>query len=294
MPLSMRQEDFLIPRVAAIHDLCGYGNCSLGVAMPVLSAAGIEVCSIPTSILAAHTAFPYYSFTDMTPQLEEYLEVWDKIEIDLAGAYSGFLGSAEQIAIFARLFDRHPEWKLVVDPCMADHGKRYKTYSDEMCAKMSELCQRADVILPNLTEAAILLGESYRGQKYSLAEAEAMVDRLLEIGPETVILKGIERGDGKIVNAIKGQKQAYQECAHNLLPYKLHGTGDLFASIVSAAYFRGVPLAVAAQLAGELLVRAMSISARQAGYELRGVSYEPLLTEIGSRIDQAACEASYS
>lgn len=291
MPLSMQQEDFLIPRVAAIHDLCGYGNCSLGVAIPVLSAAGIEVCAIPTSVLAAHTAFPYYSFADMTPHLEEYLEVWDQIEIDLAGAYSGFLGSAEQIDIFARLFDRHPEWKLVVDPCMADHGERYKTYTDEMCTKMSELCQRADVILPNLTEAAILLDEPYKGQNYSSAEAEAMVDRLLDIGSKTVILKGIERGDGKIVNAIKGLNQPYHECNHDLLPYKLHGTGDLFASIVSAAYFRGVPLSVSAQLAGELLVRAMRISAHQPGYELRGVSYEPLLTEIGSRIDEAASAA---
>lgn len=282
---SMFNESFIIPRVAAIHDLCGYGNCSLGVAMPVLSAAGIEVCPVPTSALAAHTAFPHYSFADFTPHLEEYLAVWEKINIPLCGAYSGFLGSAEQITIFSKLFDQHPDWKLVVDPCMADHGKRYKTYTDEMCEKMTELCQRADVILPNLTEASILLDKEYKGQNYSAEEAEKLVDELLAIGAKTVILKGIERGDGRIVNAIKGEAIPYEEHSHELLPYKLHGTGDLFASIVSACYFRHIPLSKATYIAGEFLVRALRISAYQEGFEERGVSYEPLLHDIAQMIE---------
>lgn len=286
MSSSMLQENFRIPRVAAIHDLCGYGNCSLGIALPVLSAAGIEVCPIPTSVLAAHTAFPYYSFADMTPYLDEYLAVWDKIEIDLVGAYSGFLGSAEQIDIFSDLFDHHPNWQLVVDPCMADHGKAYKTYTPEMCQKMAQLCQRADLILPNMTEASILLQQDYQGQEYSPQEAEALIDRLLDLGCKNVILKGIERGDGKIVNAIKGEGRPYWESSHQLLPYKLHGTGDLFASIVSAGYFRGLDIDQAMELAGNLLVKAIKLSANQPGYEDRGVSYEPLLVEIGWKIDE--------
>ena len=278
----------VIPRVAAIHDLCGYGNCSLVVALGVLSAAGLDACPIPTSYLAAHTAFPVFSFVDTTPHLPEYLEVWDKLDVKMSGAYSGFLGSAEQIDIFSQLFDRHPEWKLVVDPCMADHGERYKTYTDEMCEKMTLLCQRADLILPNMTEASILLGRDYQGQNLSLQEGEQLIDDLLALGAKTVILKGIERGDGKIVNAIKGENQAYYESAHTLLPYKLHGTGDLFASIVASAFFRGIKLDQAMVLAGDMLVKAMELSRYQEGYEERGVSYEPLLVEIGSEINRLA------
>lgn len=278
----------VIPRVAAIHDLCGYGNCSLVIALGVLSAAGLDVCPIPTSYLAAHTAFPVYSFVDTTPHLPEYLDVWDKLEVKMAGAYSGFLGSAEQITLFSQLFDRHPEWKLVVDPCMADHGKAYKTYTDEMCQKMALLCQRADLILPNMTEAAILLGRDYQGQNLSPQEAESRLDDLLALGAKTVILKGIERGDGQIINAIKGKNQAYHESSHTLLPYKLHGTGDLFASIVASAFFRGIRLDKAMALAGDMLVKAMDLSRYQEGYKERGVSYEPLLVEIGGEINRLA------
>ncbi|MDD7401367.1 MAG: pyridoxamine kinase [Eubacteriales bacterium] len=281
----------VIPRVAAIHDLCGYGNCSLVIVLGVLSAAGLEVCPVPTSYLAAHTAFPVYSFVDTTPHLREYLAVWDQLEVQMAGAYSGFLGSAEQITIFSQLFDRHPDWDLVVDPCMADHGKRYKTYTDVMCQQMTQLCQRADLILPNMTEAAILLGRPYPKQNLSRREAEDILDALLDLGAKNVILKGIERGDGQIVNALKGEKQAYCESAHPLLPYKLHGTGDLFASIVASAYFRKVDLDQAMILAGEMLVKAMELSRYQEGYQERGVSYEPLLVEIGSAINRLAAEA---
>lgn len=281
-------EKQVITRVAAIHDLCGYGNCSLVVALSVLSVAGLDACPIPTSYLAAHTGFPVYSFVDTTPHLPEYLAVWDKLEVKLAGAYSGFLGSAEQIDIFSQMFDRHPDWKLVVDPAMADHGKRYKTYTDEMCEKMTLLCQRADLILPNMTEAAILLGRDYQGQKFSPQEAEGLIDDLLALGAKNVILKGIERGDGQIINAIKGEKHAYKECAHPLLPYKLHGTGDLFASIVAASYFRNIDLAKAMCLAGQMLVKAMELSSWQEGYQERGVSFEPLLVEIGSEINRLA------
>lgn len=274
-----------IVRAAAIHDLCGYGNCSLGIAMPVLSAAGIEVCAVPTAFLAAHTAFPVYSFFDTTPFLDEYFAVWDKIDIPLDGLYTGFLGSAEQIVKIRRFADKRPQLKKVIDPVMGDHGRVYKTYTPEMCSLMKELAKGADLLTPNMTEAAILLDEDYLGQNPDMETAEELLDRLLELGAENVVLKGIERGDGSIINAMKGRELPYEETIHPLRPHKLHGTGDLFASIIAAAYFQACPLPEAVSLAGYFIGKAIDISIAQPGFKDRGVSFEPLLREIAEGIE---------
>lgn len=275
-----------IPRVAAVHDLCGYGNCSLGIAMPVLSAAGIEVCPLPTAILAAHTAFPVYTFYDTTPQLPEYLDCWDEIRIPLDGVYSGFLGSAQQIDLLSLWLDQHHELPLVLDPVMGDHGKIYKTYTEEMCAKMKQLARRACVLTPNMTEAAILLDIEFPGQKLSPEEAEALIDALLSLGSDSVILKGIVRPGGIIVNAVKGKAQEYRESVHPLRPYALHGTGDLFASFVAAGFFRGKSLPASVRMAGKLTASAIDLSIQQKGYQDRGVSFEPILGEMIAELEK--------
>lgn len=280
------KQSIRIPRVAAVHDLCGYGNCSLGIAMPVLSAAGIEVCPLPTAILAAHTAFPVYTFYDTTPQLPEYLDCWDEIKIPLDGVYSGFLGSAEQIDLLSAWLDRHPELPLVLDPVMGDHGKIYKTYTEEMCSKMKVLARRASVLTPNMTEASILLDSEFPGQKLSSEEAEALIDALLALGSDHVILKGIVRAGGQIINAIKGKNQEYKESVHALRPYALHGTGDLFASFVASGYFRGKSLPATVRFAGNLVASAIDLSIHQEGYQDRGVSFEPLLGEMIAELEK--------
>ena len=127
--LYQREGNYL-PRVAAVHDLCGYGNCSLGVAIPVLSCAGIDVCSVPTSLFSAHTKFPGFYMLDTTPMLGAYLDAWRQHGVDLDGVYSGFLGSAEQVAAIQRLYDEYPHALRIVDPVMGDNGSRYPTYTD--------------------------------------------------------------------------------------------------------------------------------------------------------------------
>ena len=272
-----------IPRVAAVHDLCGYGKCSLGIAIPVLSAAGIDVCPVPTSLFSAHTKFPKFYMHDTTAMLGDYLDAWQEEGVELDGIYSGFLGSAEQVGAIRRLYREYPGALRIVDPVMGDGGEKYPTYTDEMCEAMKGLVDGADVLTPNLTEAAILTGVAYAGQNVDDAHVGRTVDALLEMGAKSVVLKGIVRPGEKAIRnyvAMAGEDGAPVEVASELLPFMLHGTGDLFASGLTAAIFCGRNLRVAVEFAGTLVRDAMAITRDQPNYELRGVSFESVLGDV--------------
>ncbi len=190
--LYQRTPDY-IPRVAAVHDLCGYGKCSLGVAIPVLSAAGCDVCPVPTGLFSSHTAFPGWYMHDTTDILRDYLAAWRGIDVQIDAVYSGFLGAPEQVEIIRSLYREFPDALRMVDPVMADHGKVYPTYTPELCEAMAELACDADILTPNLTEAAIILnepiGEEWGGTDIDDAEAERLVRALLARGAKHVVLK---------------------------------------------------------------------------------------------------------
>ena len=272
-----------IPRVAAVHDLCGYGKCSLGIAIPVLSAAGIDVCPVPTSLFSAHTKFPKFYMHDTTAMLDDYLDAWREEGVELDGIYSGFLGSAEQVGAIRRLYREYPGALRIVDPVMGDGDEKYPTYTDEMCEAMKGLVDGANVLTPNLTEAAILTGMPYAGQNVDDAHVRRTVDALLEMGAKSVVLKGIVRPGEKVIRnyvAVAGEGGAPEEVASELLPFMLHGTGDLFASGLTAAIFCGRNLRAAVEFAGTLVRDAMAITRDQPNYELRGVSFESVLGDV--------------
>lgn len=286
MPLNETTENYLpklrpglIPRVAAMHGLVGYGNCSLSVPMAVVAAGGIEVCPLPSSVLSAHTAFRHFSFLDTTPNLPGFLESWRKIGVKPDGLYSGFLGSAEQIDLLKQFCAQYPDCFRVIDPVMGDNGKRYATYTDALCARMRELASLADILAPNLTEASILTGRPYHGQAVDAAEGEALCRLLLDMGTRYVVLKGMQRGD-YISNAVMGQDLPYTEIRNDLYPKSLYGTGDLFASVLTAGVFSGHGLVETVDFASRLVYDAIVLSMRQPGHELRGVSFEPLLGRV--------------
>jgi pyridoxine kinase len=271
-----------IPRVAAVHDLCGYGKCSLGVAIPVLSAAGCDVCPVPTGLFSSHTAFPTWYMHDTTDMLSDYLDAWKKVSIDLDAVYSGFLGAPEQVDRIREIYQTYPNALRVVDPVMADHGKVYPTYTPELCHAMSELAASADILTPNLTEASIILGIDWPGQDINDDTVHRMIDGLREQGAKNVILKGIDHNDGKIHNFISGESCDFAETTNELLPYMLHGTGDLFCSCLLAAIMAGQSLLDATTFAGDFVVDAMKVTAQQPDYQNRGVSFEPLLGRIAA------------
>lgn len=276
-----QREGGYLPRVAAVHDLCGYGKCSLGIAIPVLSAAGIDVCPVPTSLFSAHTRFPKFYMHDTTPMLTEYLDAWREEGIELDGIYSGFLGSAEQVDAILRLYREYPKALRIVDPVMGDGGSKYPTYTDEMCEAMKGLVDGADVLTPNLTEASILTGIAYAGQDVDEAYIKGMMEALLSMGANSVVLKGIvHEGENIIRNYVSVAGGEVEEVSSELLPYMLHGTGDLFASGLTAAIYAGESLLSAVEFAGSLVRHAMEITPEQPDYQVRGVSFESVLGDV--------------
>ncbi len=269
-----------IPRVAAVHDLCGYGKCSLGVAIPVISAGGCDVCPIPTGLFSSHTQFPFYHMHDTTPMLDAYLDAWEAINVEIDAVYSGFLGAAEQVDSIKRLYNTYPNALRIVDPVMADNGKVYPTYTPELCRAMASLAEGADLLTPNLTEASIILGTDYEGQNITIEEAERIINMLRNRGAKTVILKGIDREDGFLRNYVAGPTTPFSEYVNEKLPFMLHGTGDLFCSCAVAAIMAGQDVGTATDFAGKFVHDAMVITIEQPDFLSRGVQFEPLLGKI--------------
>ena len=272
-----------IPRIAAVHDLCGYGKCSLGVAIPVLSAAGCDVCPVPTGLFSAHTRFPVFYMHDTTDMLKPYLDAWVEEGIELDAVYSGFLGAAEQVDSIRRLYEEHPGALRFVDPVMGDGGQKYATYTDELCAAMAALVDGADVLTPNLTEASILTGIPYEGQDVDETYVRSQIDALLAMGAKNVVIKGVvHEGEDVIRNYVMGTDVAFEEVSSELLPYMLHGTGDLYASALLAAIMAGRSFGDAVVFAGDFVRDAMRITRLQPDFEVRGVSFESELGKIAA------------
>ena len=241
------------PRVAAIHDLSGFGRCSLTVAIPILSAMGVQCCPLPTAFLSTHTGgFEGFTFLDMTDELPRAAAHWKSLGLDFQAVYSGFLGSERQIGIvadFIRDF-RSAGTVAVVDPVMGDHGKVYQTYTPAMCAGMSRLTELADVITPNLTEAALLLGVPYGDLPGGEDGCREIVERLSLNGKRSVVLTGASTAPELIgamcFDARTGQTEAVQT---RRVPREFHGTGDVFTSVLTGALVRGDSLPQAARQA---------------------------------------------
>ncbi len=285
LPALYKREGDYIPRVAAVHDLCGYGKCSLGVPIPVLSAAGCDVCPVPTGLFSSHTAFPGFYMHDTTNILQDYIDAWKGIGVEIDAIYSGFLGAPEQVDLIRELYAMYPNALRVVDPVMADHGKVYPTYTPELCAAMAELAAGADILTPNLTEAAIILGEpigdDWAGTDISDEEAHRIVAALVAKGAKHVVLKGIQReGENVIRNFVGGIDCETHELSNEYLPYMLHGTGDVYASCLLAAIMAGRTLEEAVRFAGDFTHDAMIVSAKQPNFQERGVSFELLLGKV--------------
>lgn len=277
-----------IPRVAAVHDICGYGKCSLTVAIPVLAAGGIDVCPVPTAIFSSHTLYPEYTMRDTTEDLMPFLNSWSNIGVDIDAIYSGFLGSKDQIDIILELKKRYPHALMIIDPVMADGGKMYPTYTQELCDEMKRLAKVADILTPNLTEAAFLTGLPYEGQSPDKKSVHRLLDALLDLGAKYVVLKGITDDAGSVSNYIAGHDIETSSISGPLYPLALHGTGDLFASVLTSILISGKDLEQATAFATEFVYRAIEVSVNQPDYKMRGVSFEPLLGGIAEFIQREA------
>lgn len=269
------------PRVAAIHDMSGFGRCSLTVAIPVLSAMGLQCCPLPTAFLSTHTGgFEGFSFLDMTDEMPRVADHWKTMDMDFKCIYSGFLGSERQIEIvseFIRDF-RQKDTVVVVDPVMGDHGAVYQTYTPAMCEGMVHLAEQADVIVPNLTEAALLLGIPYEELPTGEAGCREIVERLSLNGRRSVVLTGASAAPdltgAMCFDAKSGQTESIQV---SRVPREFYGTGDVFASVLAGALVKGTDLPDATRQAVDF-VRACAERTAEQNLPIReGVDFEPLL-----------------
>ncbi|MFZ5974288.1 MAG: pyridoxamine kinase [Bacillota bacterium] len=264
-----------LPRVAAMHDISGFGKCALTVALPVLSACGVEVCPLPTAVLSTNTAFEGFLLHDLTPYMEDYITHWHAIGLRFDAFYSGFLGSFEQIRIVNEFVAGFSPPVVVIDPVMGDNGVIYKTYTPKMCEGMKSLAAIADVLTPNLTEACRLAGKAYDPFSVSSKDIEALAHTIADIGAKRVVITGIERG-GHLLNCILDEN-GYNERAVELLPFRMNGTGDLFASVLTGGLLTGHTLFESVDSAAAFVLFTMKKSRHMPDAHRRGVCFEPYL-----------------
>jgi pyridoxine kinase len=278
-----------LAKVAAVNDLSGFGRCALTVAIPVLAAMEVQCCPIPTAILSNHTGYPSYHFTDFTDEMTAYYQEWLKLDLTFDAVYSGFLGSARQVQIVNDLTAafRQKQIKgpwLLVDPVMGDNGKVYATYTPDMCDAMRQLVKKADIITPNLTEAAILLARDYTGEGISLATGDEIAKALSELGPKAVVLTGVKPGENQVWSlAYDKAKDQMFHIARPLVKQHYNGTGDLFASVLCGALVQGEELANAVEMAADFVYRCTLYTAEQNGDTVDGVYFEKLLNSINQK-----------
>ena len=241
--------------VAAIHDLSGFGRCSLSVISPILSVMGLQSVAVPTAVLSTHTGgFGDVVLKDLTDYIEQALEHYKRINLTFDCIYTGFLGSKEQIHHCLNFISTYQDALVVVDPVMGDNGRPYKTYTKEMCNSVVDLVCKADLITPNKTEMYILLQKEYNPAPLTHQEAKSNLLKLAELGPSKVIVTGVELADMTVSNiAYDATTNTFWRVICSYVPQSYPGTGDIFASIVVGSILDGDSLAIAMERATRFL-----------------------------------------
>ncbi|MBR5537670.1 MAG: pyridoxamine kinase [Clostridia bacterium] len=271
------------PRVAAIHDLSGLGRCSLTVAMPVLSVMGCQCAPLPTAVLSSQTGgVTGYTFLDMTDQMGPIAAHWKAVDARFDAVYTGFLGSERQIGLVESFFDDFAgkDTLLLVDPVMGDDGAAYDTYGEGLIAGMRHLAGRADIITPNFTEAAFLLGLPGDALKNGTVTPEEAVRRLSMEGRRSVVLTGYRRGANTGSLCLDAADGTVTVTENPCVELSFPGTGDLFASVLCGGLMQGRTLAESAALAENFVHDCIVRTAERGLPRFHGVDFEPLLGKL--------------
>ena len=268
-------------RIALVNDITGFGRCSVTVELPLISAMKIQACPLPTAILSVHTGFPDHYLDDYTSRMIPYIASWERNELDFDGICTGFLGSAEQIAIVLDFIHRFkkPQTKVMVDPVMGDYGKLYPSYTQEMCDKMRSLLTVADIVTPNLTEACQLLDIPYpENGEVSDEELGRMARELSHRGPQQVVITGLHEDD-TIKNFLYEKGKASLVRVPKIGGDR-SGSGDAFAAIVAASLIRGEHLDDAVKRAASFISKCLAYAEKLELPWNYGLPFEEYLTEL--------------
>ncbi|MCR4781007.1 MAG: pyridoxamine kinase [Ruminiclostridium sp.] len=260
--------------------MSGFGRCSLAVIIPVISAMGIQCVPVPTAVLSTHTGgFDDFVFRDMTGFMEPCMEHYKKLGVEFDAIYSGFLASEEQVGHCLDFFSAFPRAKRIVDPVMGEDGERYRTYTPELVERMKELIAGAEVITPNITEAAMLLDEKYP-ERLSETEARRWLERLCASASAAVIT-GVVLDTGEHANlSLDGRSGDYTRVCWEPFPASYPGTGDIFASVMTGRLMLGDTLSDAVKAATRFSHRAVGVTVGSGRPERNGVEFERILGDL--------------
>lgn len=272
-------------KILTIQDISCVGQCSLTVALPIISACGVETCVLPSAVLSTHTAgFTGYTFRDLTEDMPAIKEHWMKEKILFDCVYTGYLGSTKQIEYVADIFEatKSQSGLLIVDPAMADNGKLYPGFDEIFVEAMKKLCAKADYIIPNMTEACFLTGIDYQTE-YDEAYVQKIIAALQNMGCKNIIFTGISYRAGYTgIIVCNDGKQEYYE--HEMLPNSCHGTGDIYASAFVGALMRGKEAYDAARIAADYTVECIKATAEEDNHWY-GAKFEPVLGKLISALE---------
>lgn len=270
-------------RIVSIQDISCIGKCSLTVALPIISAAGIETAVLPTAVLSTHTAFAGgFTFRDLTEDLAPVSEHWKKEGFKFDAIYTGYLGSFEQLKIVSDFFDDFKDKNTVIiaDPAMADNGELYKGFTEKFARSMACLCAKADIILPNLTEACFMLGKEYIATGYTKEYIEEILKELTETGPRYAALTGMSFDDSKLgVMCYDKVQDKFFEYYNERILVSFHGTGDVFASSFTGALMNDLSVNDALKVAVDYTVECIRKTVAEDNYNWYGVNFEQAIPE---------------
>ena len=267
-------------RVLTIQDISSIGKCSLTEALPIISAAGVECAVLPTAVLSTHTAFEGFTFHDLTEDMPGIAAHWKELGMEFSSIYTGYLGSIHQVELVENILAdfRKEDTKVVVDPAMADNGKLYAGFVPEFVAAMKGLCAKADVVVPNITEASFLLGKPFIAEGYDETYIEDLLKGLADLGPRYAVLTGVSYEPGKLGAA------AYDKETGTVTTYftdrettSFHGTGDLFASALVGALENGFTVEEGIGIACEYTLASLRATLKDPEGRWYGVNFEEAL-----------------
>ena len=267
-------------RILTVQDISCVGQCSLTVALPILSACGIETAVLPSAVLSTHTAgFTGFTVRDLTEDIPGIRDHWVKEGISFDAIYTGYLGSTLQISYVAELFRdvAAAGCITVVDPAMADNGKLYPAFDEAFVEAMKGLCAKADYIVPNITESCFLTGMEYK-TVYDRSYIDALIEKLTALGCKNVILTGVSYAPGK-TGVVVWENGSYAYYEHEFLPNSCHGTGDIYASAFVGSLTRGKTAFEAARIAADYTVSCIEETAKLDNHWY-GAAFEPVLGKL--------------
>ena len=273
-------------RILTVQDISCVGRCSLTVALPIISAAGVECGILPTAVLSTHTQFSKFTFCDLTDEIEKISDTFAALSLDFDAIYTGYLGSFEQLALVSDLFDRNRAegCRIVIDPVMADNGQLYKGFTPEFAREMAKLCGKADLIVPNLTEASFMLGVPYNPD-YDEEYIRDMLRSLTALGCPMAALTGISFDKSKLgVYLYDSTADEYFYYCNDYLPVAYHGTGDIFASATVGALMAGHSTSSALKVAVDFTLECIRLTMADESRRPYGVNFEQALPYFIQRL----------